>query len=273
MMRGTYRRTVLVAAVLAVAPALVTAQAASGETPAVWSPEQVPAMFGRTYVTAMSSTSSADVYAAGLVRTFLPGAIETRTLVLHYDGSSWSRMVTRDRETAPARNQLNGISAAAIDDVWAVGSAGRPFSGSFAALVEHYDGSDWTIVPAPDTGIYDSLHAVSALQGGSVWTVGSKGLAGVGFVPLVLQRRTDGSWNELAFPVPLERCVASSTELTSVAATSDSDVYVTGSCRRDGGDHGFVAWWNGSAWSTVVTAPAGSRPSGVAGGLAGTPAR
>src|SRR3954469_15618660 len=94
-------RSVVLAAVIAVAPFVVLHGAAAADTPATWAPEALPPVFGSTHVNAMTSTSSADVYAAGFTRTTLPGVSETRSVVLHYDGSSWSRMVTPGRETAP----------------------------------------------------------------------------------------------------------------------------------------------------------------------------
>src|SRR4051812_31462819 len=165
MRRRACRRIVLLAVLAAAVPVAVSSMpAASAATPAVWSPEQVPPIFGRSYVNAMASTSSADVYAAGLTRVFLPGAIETRTMIMHFDGSSWTRMVTPDRETAPAGDQLNGITANGPNDAWAVGWSRRPFSGQFATLVLHYDGngSTWSIVPSIDTGIFDAFYAASA---------------------------------------------------------------------------------------------------------------
>src|SRR5205814_1698076 len=68
-------------------------------------------------------------------------------------------------------NVLLGTDAISANDVWAVGWATSP--GNAPALIEHWDGSAWNIVPSPDpiTGSY-SLQDVSALSTTDAWAVG-----------------------------------------------------------------------------------------------------
>jgi hypothetical protein len=59
---------------------------------------------------------------------------------------------------------LYGVSAGSTNDVWAVGVRG----GDVLSLIEHWDGSQWSVVPSP-TG---RLSAVTALSKVDAWAVG-----------------------------------------------------------------------------------------------------
>ncbi len=57
------------------------------------------------------------------------------------------------------------------NDIWAVG-----FSGSSTlpqTLVEHWNGSQWSIVPSPNVGTnLNSLNGVTVVSANNVWAVG-----------------------------------------------------------------------------------------------------
>jgi hypothetical protein len=54
---------------------------------------------------------------------------------------------------------LNEVVALAADDVWTVGSHDG------LTLIEHWDGSAWTVVPSPEGPLAESeLYAVSACR-------------------------------------------------------------------------------------------------------------
>src|SRR5262249_25576319 len=56
------------------------------------------------------------------------------TMVLHYDGSGWSRIAT------PSIGPVNAISAHAPYDVWMVSDS----------TIAHFDGTAWKVIAAPD---------------------------------------------------------------------------------------------------------------------------
>ena len=56
---------------------------------------------------------------------------------------------------------LSGVAAIASADVWAVGSY-LPDRGGSQALVEHWNGSAWSIVPSPNGQFGGQLYGVSA---------------------------------------------------------------------------------------------------------------
>ena len=69
-------------------------------------------------------------------------------------------------------NRLNAASALASNDVWTVGYY-RDSDFIQHTLVEHWNGTAWTVVPSPNVGISNNqLYGVSALAANDVWAVG-----------------------------------------------------------------------------------------------------
>src|ERR1043166_8548935 len=75
---------------------------------------------------------------------------------------------------APADNSgttaLYAVEAVASDDVWA---AGYRYQGNFSfPLVEHWDGTSWTILPNPAGVLQSQLHGIAVVAPNDVWFVG-----------------------------------------------------------------------------------------------------
>jgi hypothetical protein len=106
-------------------------------------------------VTAVSAT---NVWAVG---NYVNSNKLFRTLVLHYDGTSWQKVASPNVGTG--KNVLSAVHAVSADNVWAVGHAGTK------PLIEHYDGTTWTVATLPDvgngalTGVAGNAFAVGAI--------------------------------------------------------------------------------------------------------------
>jgi hypothetical protein len=70
------------------------------------------------------------------------------------------------------RHGLNEVAAASASNAWAVGV--RWTAGEVArTLIEHWNGSSWTIVASPNIGtVQDQLVAVAATSSTNAWAVG-----------------------------------------------------------------------------------------------------
>jgi len=72
-------------------------------------------------------------------------------------------------------NYLGGVSARAGNDVWVAGDY-RNAGGIEQIMVDHWDGSAWSVLSNPNPGTGDNfLNGVSALPGGDVWAIGYYG--------------------------------------------------------------------------------------------------
>ncbi len=85
-------------------------------------------------------------------------------------GPAWR--ISSSPNVEQSANFLEGVSAYSATNVWAVGSS---YDGNtYNTLVEHWDGSAWTIVssPNPPSSSAARLYAVSAVAPDLVWAVG-----------------------------------------------------------------------------------------------------
>src|SRR5207249_2791426 len=70
-------------------------------------------------------------------------------------------------------NNLMAVSTVSTNDVWAVGSY-RNSGGPDQTLVEHWNGTQWTVVPSPNSEpSYNYLFGVAVVAANDVWAVGT----------------------------------------------------------------------------------------------------
>jgi hypothetical protein len=124
-------------------------------------------------VTALSATNA---WAVGSFKIF-GGA--TTTLVLHWDGTRWSRVCSPSPggRSGGSVSELNGVSAASGRDVWAVGDSYNGSKERVKTLILYWDGGSWTKVPSPNPAgstfpAVNRLYGVSADTGSDAWAVG-----------------------------------------------------------------------------------------------------
>jgi hypothetical protein len=117
----------------------------------------------------VAALGASDAWAVG----HAGGSGGPKTLAVHWDGTRWTVVPSPNTN---ASNTLRGVAAVAPDDVWAVGSSIKdPFDGFSVShtLIEHWDGSSWSVVPSPNVGGGSNvLFAVSARRANDIWAVG-----------------------------------------------------------------------------------------------------
>lgn len=145
-----------------------------------------------------------------------------RTLIERWDGTAWT-IVPSPNAGRPARGYLTGVAAAGPDDVWAVGSYGPSREGELSrTLIEHWDGTAWTVVPSPNKGKYQNggLLSVVAVAPNDVWAVGY--WVTKASVQRTLTLHWDGTrWRRVASP--------NVGGLASVVAVAADDIWAVGS--------------------------------------------
>jgi hypothetical protein len=172
-----------------------------------------------TRLTGLAALGPSEMYAVGYTADESFTAPESRTFVLEYDGSSWSRM--RSPNTTRSDNRLYDVSFADSANGWAVGESVEVSVGH--SLVMRWNGTRWRMVAAaPSPGIYPRLLGVDALASDDVWAVGSKFARGNdrGFAI----HWNGSSWTEVSVPndEPYQ------TTLVDVDAVSSDDVWAVG---------------------------------------------
>ncbi len=144
-------------------------------------------------------------------------------------------------------NILNGVAAAAPDDVWAVGLTGA-YSYDAQTLIEHWNGSSWSLVAGPNPGTVDNhLSAVAARGANDVWAVGGQSSGGP---EQTLTLHWDGAaWTVVSAPNP----GTGDNVLNGVVALAVNDVWAVGYARTgtSGPMTALMIHWDGAAWTTV----------------------
>src|SRR5690349_8242869 len=97
-------------------------------------------------------------------------------------------------------NQLLGVAAVAANDVWAVGSSDDPPNEATNTLIEHWDGSAWTVVASPNVGPDNTLYAVTAQAAGDVWAVGAALDVTSGYHQTLVEHWDGSAWTVVASP-------------------------------------------------------------------------
>jgi hypothetical protein len=149
-----------------------------------WSRVASPSLDANS-VTALSPT---NVWAVGTVEVFFNRRFHQKAAIEHWDGTSWSIVSNPNPTSSPGLDSsLNGIAAISANDIWAVGTF-HTSTGSPATLIEHWDGTSWTIISSPNPGTASSsLFAVTTLSDGTVVAVGSQTNQNSTATPLILQ--------------------------------------------------------------------------------------
>jgi hypothetical protein len=197
----------------------------------------------------VSVVSATDAWAVG---DSVEAGVE-RTLVRHWDGSSWT---TVPAPSPGAGSGLEGVSVVSSMDVWAVGYQ-YDDAGKFATLVEHWDGATWTLVPSPSPrGEFVDLIDVSGVSATDAWAVGVVNPNGIDH-HFVLEHWDGSDWTNVAMTSSGGMGQGASAALYSVSASSSNDVWVVGQYRSDRSlpYRPFTEHWDGSRWTVVPLAP------------------
>jgi hypothetical protein len=130
---------------------------------------------------------------------------------------------------------LHATSAISLKDVWAVGDyiPTNSKSGVAQTMIEHWNGTVWSIVPSPNIGTGDNdLYGVAAISATNVWAVG------VGSGSTLIEHWNGSKWSVVTSP--------NMGQLTAITAISASNIWAVGGIAQPSVEH-----WNGVRWSVV----------------------
>ncbi|MCA1727652.1 MAG: hypothetical protein LC722_08405, partial [Actinobacteria bacterium] len=203
----------------------------------------------------VSATSPTDVWAVGY---FYANGEAPQPLALHWDGTKWTHV------PAPSKNGISAFTdvvAIAPNDAWAVGYYYDPAEQTYESLLEHWNGTAWSIVANPAIAEESSnLYGVAASSSSNVWAVGySKTYPNPA---LTLALRWNGvSWSRVASPNK-STTYGSGNVLLDVAVTSTTEAYAVGDWQSEQTNYhqpwSLAERWNGSRWSLATAATRGS---------------
>jgi hypothetical protein len=196
-----------------------------------WTTRYTQASTGRhlTVFEAIAVDAAGQVWAVGWDRDYDAPGRPVSSLVVHYNGTSWTREATPN----PAnRNTLMDVVALANGEVFAVGVAQDTSGGGITpqSLMLRWTGGTWSslTVPKGEAGSQDQLLSVAAVSSTSVWSVGyysspSSGL----YEPLLVHWTANGGAGTLAVSHPSPALTVSALA-SGVSATSAGNLWAVG---------------------------------------------
>jgi hypothetical protein len=191
----------------------------------------------------VAATSSTDAWAVG--------SDAKGTLIEHWDGTSWT-IQPSPNPAGTTSAVLDGVAATSSTDAWAVGSY---YNGAaYQTLVEHWDGTAWTVVPSPSPGGSNGtfLTGVAATSATDVWAVGNYAF-----------RALIEHWDGTAWTV-VPNANTSQSVLLGVAATSSTNAWAVGWYHPAIFVQSMVEQWDGTAWTSAPGTDVGDQFNGVA---------
>lgn len=210
-----------------------------------WAQVAVPS--GGTSPAAVVAPAARDVWAFG-----------GRSAV-HWDGASWQR-VSLPVPKGSGAPIIGAAAALSPENIWAVGVV-SPTNGPEQALIDHWNGSRWQLVPGPPKNKY-TLSGVAALSAKNVWAVGETGVSTPtgGGLRTVTIHWNGKAWKRVPSPNPTTRMTSSANfndTLAAVAGSSARNVWAVGqyyvAANGTRGSRSLVLHWDGSSWKQILT--------------------
>lgn len=167
---------------------------------------------------------------------------QDRALVEYWNGAKWG--IARVPQPGTVRDMLFGASALSPSDVWVVGDR-EGGNGVFAALAEHWNGKQWSVVPTPDPGSAGNhLYAVDAVSPDDVWAAGQQ-LSG-----RAPDRGLIEHWNGHRWSVMTSPRAASASVLFDAVTATPGQAWVAGEADSPaGGGRPLIEHYAAGVWS------------------------
>jgi hypothetical protein len=177
-------------------------------------------------------------------------------LVERWNGKEWTDVAVP--EPPEEQVQLKGVDDVGAEDAWAVGLRwpggidSNPASSS-RTLIEHWNGSAWSIVPSPNPAVgtddSDELSAISGTGPEDLWAAGDALNEQTGSIELVFEHYNGHEWSLEQSPTE----GGGAQFARGIVAVSPEDVWAVGIEASAISDQTLSAHWNGKEWSIVPT--------------------
>ncbi len=214
----------------------------------------------------VSALSPTDAWAVGASGTNVN--IPRQNVIERWDGTVW-QVVSR----LPA-DDLFSVAAISPSDVWAVGGplnygVGHPL---YRPLIEHWNGSQWSVVPGNTQTFFVELDGVAALATNDVWAVGyiDTGQPTLGTYRPLMEHWNGSAWQATTGTIPAGATFGYLAAVTTVPSTNQ--VWAVGRLDQNAAPYQqpLIEQWDGTAWHFIASPdlPAGASGGGLNGVVA-----
>ena len=216
-------------------------------------------MFLRNIMPFVKRSTLIGVLATVLITLLLPTQVVQAAPIVTCPG--WNLIASPSRPGS--YNFLSGVAALSTTDVWAVGESFINGSLRHQTLIEHWNGSNWSLITSPNTGSDDFLSSVGAISANNLWAVGDSFDNSSEITQTLVEHWNGSIWSVVSSPNPGSYY----NDLSGVAAVSANDVWAVGEWGTSGShpDRALIEHWNGTSWNVVKGATVGMGTKSLAG--------
>jgi hypothetical protein len=196
-------------------------------------------------------------------------AITGESLVERWDGVAWS-ITPIAKGVGWTETSFYGVSCPSTTSCWAVGFYQEVAFAALRTLIEHWDGTSWSIVPSPSpTGALPAgLARVSCASLTNCIAVGSYSPPIGGGFKTLIERWNGSAWSTVTSP----NAQSTRSILSDVSCASATNCVAVGHYFNGSTGKTLSERWTGTKWSVVATPnPAGSTDSWLKGVSCPTP--
>ncbi len=185
--------------------------------------------------------SPSNIWAAG-VHYPTSNHFLSQTLMMHWDGVSWST-VSSPNVAANGANMLAAFSVLSARDIWVIGNAFSqvgPTTVNYLPLVAHWNGQNWSLIPHPQATSHTQLASIKAFNDNDIWITG----ADIDNTQSFVQHWNGTRWQTSATP---DLSDLGGGFLNGIDGSSDHDLWAVGGYN----DGMLIEHWDGIKWSLV----------------------
>jgi hypothetical protein len=201
-----------------------------------------PGTGSANFLSGVACSSAVDCFAVGA-----KGAAPETTLIEHWDGAKWS-IVASPSVVGAGTSAVTGVTCESPTNCFAVGSAFGDITPQ--TLIEHWDGTSWSIVasPNPDGADSPTLNDVSCTSEASCFAVGFS-FPAQGPESTLVEAYDGTSWTVVASP---NVSGADANVLLGVSCSTNTSCFAVGTVNltSSGAERGLIERWDGTSWSS-----------------------
>jgi hypothetical protein len=199
---------------------------------------------GYNFLNGVSADSTNDVWAVGASESNGPA----HPLIEHWNGTQWS-IIPSPRVITTMTGLVN-VVAISSTDAWAVGGYYIAGTNTVQTLIEHWNGSKWSVAshPQPSGATSSGFSGITAISAHNIWVVGGYG-NNAGNSLTLFEQWNGAKWSIVPSPSPNNYV----NSLFKIAAVSARDIWAVGYqvLTTQSYPHALIEHWNGSKWSVV----------------------
>jgi hypothetical protein len=190
-----------------------------------------------------------------------------QTLIGQWDGSAWNSVGSPNATTSD-KNVLQAITCASSAQCWAVGYSHNGKTSVDQTLIEHWDGSSWSIVTSRNPSAVESsyLNGIVCSSISQCWAVGYQDVGNGGSQETLIEEWDGSTWNIVRSP---NTASTQNNVLQAVTCVSPSQCWAVGNSHNieAGVDQTLIQRWNGTSWSIVTSPNTAGREANVLEGI------